>query len=260
MKQEDIYGDYSAFYDIYIGNWLDDLPFYLQYARDVRTPILEIGAGTGRLTIPFARNGNGVVAVDVSSSMLDILRRRIRTETPDLQEKIKIVESDASTLTLGERFDLTIVPYFTFNYFLTRDMQQRVLGTLSKHLLPDSKLLVDVFIPHGLIAKCPTHPVQEVNAVDPQTGNRIRGWITYSIEKTHQIEQRNHLFEVSRSDGTVVRSEFSTRRKYSFLSELQETFSSAGFSIDHEYGGFNQEKATETSERLVFVLKPTNAS
>ena len=95
MKQEDIYGDYSAFYDIYIGNWLDDLPFYLQYARDARTPILEIGAGTGRLTIPFARNGSGVVAVDVSSSMLDILRHRIRTETPDLQEKIKIVESDA---------------------------------------------------------------------------------------------------------------------------------------------------------------------
>ena len=260
MKQEDLYGDFSAFYDIYVGNWLDDLPFYLQYTQRLQTPVLEIGAGTGRLTIPIARSGTGVVAVDVSSSMLAILKDRIRTEARELQDRIKIVESDASVLKLDEQFGLAIVPFYTFNYFLTSDIQQRVLGTLSKHLLPEAKLLADVFVPHRLIAECPTHPVQKVDAIDPQTGNRIRGWNTYSIDKTRQIEQRSHLFEVSCSDGTVAKREFSTRRRYSFLSELRETFSSGGFSIEHAYGGFNQEKVTDTSERLVFVLKLMNVA
>lgn len=66
----DPYGDYSKFYDLYVGDKSDDIPFYLKYAQEARTPILEIGAGTGRLTIPFARAGHSVVAVDISPSML----------------------------------------------------------------------------------------------------------------------------------------------------------------------------------------------
>ena len=36
----DAYREYSQFYDLYVGDKSDDIPFYLEYAREARTPIL----------------------------------------------------------------------------------------------------------------------------------------------------------------------------------------------------------------------------
>ena len=55
--RSDIYADFSEFYDLYVGDWLDDLPCYLAYAAAARMPVLEIGAGTGRLTVPLQLHG-----------------------------------------------------------------------------------------------------------------------------------------------------------------------------------------------------------
>ena len=53
----DPYQEFAEFYDVYVGERLDDLPLYLDVARSSRTPMLEIGAGSGRLTVPLAREG-----------------------------------------------------------------------------------------------------------------------------------------------------------------------------------------------------------
>lgn len=50
----DVYGEYSEFYDVYVGDFLNDLPFYMEFASPVKTRVLEIGAGSGRLTLPMA--------------------------------------------------------------------------------------------------------------------------------------------------------------------------------------------------------------
>ncbi len=112
----DVYGDYSEFYDLYVGHRKIDLPFYLEYAKDIETSVLEIGAGTGRLTLPMAREGISVVAVDISSSMLAILESRMAEEPPEVIEKIKIVEVDVCKMELGAQYDLAMIPYYTFNY------------------------------------------------------------------------------------------------------------------------------------------------
>ena len=39
----DAYREYSKFYDLYVGDKSDDIPFYLKYARQAQTPILETG-------------------------------------------------------------------------------------------------------------------------------------------------------------------------------------------------------------------------
>lgn len=44
----------------------DDLAFYLAYARQAAGPVLEIGCGTGRVTIPLAAHGIEITGLDVS--------------------------------------------------------------------------------------------------------------------------------------------------------------------------------------------------
>src|SRR5579864_9562477 len=45
--------------------------FYLDEAKQAVGRVLELGCGSGRLTIPIARNGIEIIGADVSKPMLD---------------------------------------------------------------------------------------------------------------------------------------------------------------------------------------------
>ena len=141
---DDIYGEFSTFYDLYVGDWLEDLPLYLKYARGTQTPILEVGAGSGRLTVPLARAGHEIVAVDDSPSMLRLLRERLEQEGTDVRGRVRIVEGDICDLDLAIPHDLILVPFYTFNYLLTPRSQRMALGRLRHYLASSGQLLVDV--------------------------------------------------------------------------------------------------------------------
>ena len=255
MSTTDVYKDYSEFYDLYVGDRLVDLPFYLDYARSAQTPVIEIGAGSGRLTLPLARAGVCMVAVDVSISMLAILKSRLAEETSEVRRRVEVVEADASELDLGIRSDLIMVPYFTFNYFLTPQLQDMALQRFSDHLSPRGCLLVDLFTPLRRIENPSTEPVLIVDKVDPTTGNRVCGWETYRIDEESQIECRTHSFEVIQPDGPVRKSRYTVQRRHFFPSEAEKLFSDNGFSVDDLSAGYEREQPGPSSEQLMYVLR-----
>ncbi len=250
----DAYEALSEFYDIYVGERLDDLPFYLEFAKSAHTPVLEIGAGSGRLTVPLAREGVSLVAVDVSAAMLAILRSRLQRELDVVQRHVEIVEADACQLDLGKQFDLVIVPFYTFNYLLSPEVQASVLDRIAAHLTRLGWLLIDVFVPQRLLETCPTEPILKVDRVDPTTGHRVRGWNTYTFDQEQQIETRTHIFEVMRTDGSVRKREFATRRRYWFREQITELFTKRGFVVNRICTGYAGELANERSEQLMCVL------
>ena len=246
----DAYREYSKFYDLYVGDKSDDIPFYLEYARGAQTPILEIGAGTGRLTIPFARAGHSVVAVDVSPSMLAILDERLKEETSEIHARVQVVKADMRALALGTRFDVVIVPYFIFNYLMSRDDQRDALERLQAHMSPLACLLIDVFIPYRLIDDCPSEPVVVLDKIDPVTGDRVRGLVSFAVDTERQIESRRHVFEVKKSDGTVSESVFDSARRYSLPPELRDLFSQSGLSIEAELPDYGRSTDPVGESRL----------
>ena len=68
-NSSDVYQEYSEFYELYVGDRQVDLPMYKRYAANSGTPILEIGAGSGRLTIPLACEGHDSVLVGDSKGL-----------------------------------------------------------------------------------------------------------------------------------------------------------------------------------------------
>jgi len=70
------YVDYAEYYDAYHGTDFD-LQFYLDFGHQCGSPILELGCGTGRLTIPLAEAGFEVHGVDLSQNMLEICRHKV---------------------------------------------------------------------------------------------------------------------------------------------------------------------------------------
>ena len=250
----DTYADFSQFYDIYVGDWLDDLPFYMKYAQLITRPILEVGSGSGRLTIPLARAGLEVTALDSSSSMLAKLESRLRSESKEVQDRVSIVCANAQMMELSKQYELIIVPFYTFNYFLTSEAQIAVLKRLLSHLSQTGRLLLDVFVPHKRIKDCPPEPVLRVDTLDSQTGQKIRGWNAYRMDTQNQLEIRRHTFETISPDGRISKKEFSTQRRYFFKSELEKLFSKHGFHVEAVFAGYDERPADDKSEQLMFVM------
>src|SRR5688572_17319867 len=72
--------DYAPFYDWENARTLGrrDVPFWRNLARHVGGPVLELGCGTGRISIPLGRAGVPLVGIDRSAPMLDRARQRVR--------------------------------------------------------------------------------------------------------------------------------------------------------------------------------------
>lgn len=251
----DVYKEFSEFYDIYVGGKLDDLPFYLEYAKSVQTPVLEIGAGSGRLTIPLAQAGIFIIAVDISPSMLAILKSRLAQEPTEVQRRVQIVEGNACRLELKCKYELIIVPFYTFNYFLTPQAQNLALERFSAHLSQQGYLLIDLFVPLSRIENYSPDPILKVDTIDSRTGNRVHGWNIYTIDKERQIEFRRHIFEIIQPNGTVGKREFTTQRRYFFPSELEKLFSDNGLSVQDIFTGYKREQAHADSEQLLYVFR-----
>lgn len=250
----DVYQEYSEFYDLYVGDRQVDLPMYKGYAAKSGTPILEIGAGSGRLTIPLACEGHDVVAVDISPSMLTILGEKLTKQPVDVRSRIRVVESDVCSLDLGQTFDLVMVPFYTFNYLLTPQVQRKALSRIRSHLTPSGRLILDVFNPVGRIDTPVEGPVPTVDTTDPATGRRVRSWNTFRFDTEAPIEHITHRFETTQADGLVQIKEFSVQRRHFFSGELEQLVASQGFQVLAVSTGYEGDAPTANSEQLVYIL------
>src|SRR5262245_14653790 len=106
----------AALYDYEYRRRRADVTFYRQIARERlgsqgQGYLLELGAGTGRVTLPLARDGHHVVALDQSSTMLARLRARLASERPAVRPRVSVVEGDLRSFRVRRRFPLVIAAF-----------------------------------------------------------------------------------------------------------------------------------------------------
>lgn len=98
--------DAVVWHDVECGGYAADLPLWRALAREADGPVLDLGAGTGRVALDLAVTGHEVTALDADPAVLDELARRA-------QERglaVDCVHADARSLASIGRFALIIAP------------------------------------------------------------------------------------------------------------------------------------------------------
>ena len=137
-------------HDVECGFYTADLPLWREFAAEADGPILEIGCGTGRVTLDLAGRGHEVTGIDSEPALVDELRRRARrmmAADRASAANVRAVAGDVRALALGERFALAIAPMQVVQLLGGVAGRAAMLAAVSRHLLPAGRLavaLVDV--------------------------------------------------------------------------------------------------------------------
>jgi len=163
-----------AYYTATYFNRRHDIDYYVQKARLSRGPVLEYGAGNGRITVPLARAGLDVEGIDLSQAMLDDNARRLALEPPQVRARVKLHQGDMRSVRLERRFALVIAPFNTFLHLYDRRDVEAFLASVRSHLRPDGEFLFDFSIPQPAdLARDPEHSYSAPNLVHPETGESV---------------------------------------------------------------------------------------
>lgn len=131
-----------VWHDLECGHYRVDLPLWRELAEDARidTPtarILDVGAGTGRVSLDLARAGHAVTALDLDAELLGALSERAATE--NLQ--IETACADARNFKLDDGgFALCIAPMQTLQLLDGSPGRIAFLERARAHLLPGGLL------------------------------------------------------------------------------------------------------------------------
>ncbi len=196
----------ALWHDLECGDYREDLPFWLALAAETGGPVLDIGAGTGRVTLEIAATGTAVVGLDIEPALLAALAHR----SPALP--VETVVADACTFELDRRFGLIVAPMQTLQLL---DDRTAFLRRALMHLRPGGVLAAAVS--DAMDSFDPEHPIppppQEIDIGDLRYASQLLAVVEEdgraAIHRCRQITGRDaervvvHLDRVSPDEITA---------------------------------------------------------
>jgi len=245
----------SEFYDYHAKR--GDVKFYVDFATESGGPILEIGCGTGRILIPTARASINITGLDKSEEMLNICRRKLESEQPEVRDRVKLVHADMTDFNLGSKFSLVTIPYGPFNCLVSIDEQLKCLNCIKRHLHQKGTLVLDLFYPssrefssgvEGFLAKTPFEM--------PDGRSVTWGVRNSSVDYNRQTIHEEMTYYIHYSDGHDEALIYPSSLHYFYRYEAEHLLARTGFKIESVYSDFDKEPfGTKYPSELIFLAR-----
>ncbi|MFN2432599.1 MAG: class I SAM-dependent methyltransferase [Gemmatimonadota bacterium] len=251
-----------------------DVAFYLDQARRAGGPVLEAGAGTGRIAWPLARAGFRTVALERSAAMLRVARGKAHEHPADVRRRLRFVRGDIRRFELGRRFPLVLVTFRTFQMLLTPADQRAALATLRRHLTRGGTLVLDLFDPrldwcHP--AADPADAAARARAAarssaclrretlrHPETHNVVQvRVVSNDPDPLTQVLTQVWRFTERGADGRILRREEETLRlRWTHRQEMRWLLELEGFEVEAEHSDFHGSPPAYGLEQVWIARRP----
>jgi SAM-dependent methyltransferase len=250
----------AELYDLSVPDWPGEIAFYRELALAAKAqgqPVLEVGCGTGRVTLQLARDGVNIVGSDLSAEMLEIAHQK-SANIPN----VHWVQSDMRSLELNERFGLVVIPGHSFQFMLTPEDQLTCLEAIKRHLLPGGVLVVHLdHLDISWLGQLRTGlgGVFEAgkDVQHPATGHTIRKANAWTYEPSTQTATVVSTWEEIGADGEVLqRWEREAMKLHCiFRFEMAHLLARAGFDVQALHGDFYKNPLGDESSDMVWVAR-----
>ena len=242
----------ARFYDAVYAEVRDgtDNDFYLGRMAAAGGPVLEIGAGTGRLLREALRREVDAWGIDVSPAMVERCRAQL---APSQRDRVSV--ADAVTMRLGHCFALIVAPFRVLSHVAPVEDQLRLLDTVHEHLVPGGAFVFDLYVPNlkllleGLGERCDFDG-------EWTPGRRLRRLV--SSDPADLARQTNHVrmtFVWDEEDGER-RDTWEFDMRFYFRFEIEHLVARSKLRLAALHGDFAGGPLTAESRELVVVCRP----
>lgn len=226
------YDSVAEIYDLYVTADYD-VPFFLSETRGVRGPVLELMAGTGRLSLPLIEAGADLTCVDLSEGMLDILQRKL--DAQGLRAEVHC--QDICHLDLPSRYELAILPFQAFMEIVGEESQQAALASVARCLAPGGRFICTLHNPAVRRAQVDGQ-LRFVGRFPAEDGTLV---VSGFEQGGRPVVTRLQFFELFGPDGRqlwkrLLPMEFVLIERDAF----ERMARAAGFRLAHLYGSYDR--------------------
>jgi SAM-dependent methyltransferase len=225
-------------YDRWCAGVDHDIAFYVLACEGAHGPVIELGAGTGRIAVELARHGHRVIALDAAPAMLAQAERRAARYAVDL----RIVVGDLLDPPELPPSDRVIAPFRTFMHLTGDDERRRALRAAAGLLADGGQFIFDVFEPSAA----------DIRATHDRWIARREG---ISELPLWDAEERRLELDV-RLPGSVVSMTLEWRN----AGEWRELCREAGLDVVSAYSGFDGIDLTDQTGDQVYVCSRRRSS
>jgi ubiquinone/menaquinone biosynthesis C-methylase UbiE len=225
--------EYAPFYDWENARTLArrDIAFWQRLAAAQHEPVLELGCGTGRITLPVARTGARIVGIDRSAPMLTRARQRLRRA----RLPVMLARGDIRHLPFRRRakFGLVMAPYGILQS-LTREGDLRTtLDAVSRVLSVKGLFVID------LVPDLPrwSEYANRVSLAGRKGRGRVKLTESVRQDRRRRLTIFHQTYEERRGPERTIQRFTLTFRTLS-VPQMRRRLEAAGFRIDAVLGDY----------------------
>ena len=223
-------------------------PFMLELAKRAGNPVLELGCGTGRLTIPLAERGVDITGLDIVSGMIE----RANEKAQDVS--IEWILADARSYQMNRKFRLIFESGSVFQHMLTRPDQEAFLARVHEHLHDDGFFVVSAIFPRTPLLGS-TEDEQEWFTTQHPDGYEIHVSGTDFYDAVRQVKVETAHRRWRENDGKEVIRVAPLSLRYLFPQEMEALLHYNGFTVLEQYGDYDSSPLSSKSRMQIYVCK-----
>ena len=237
-------------YDRWIkGDYTSDnfLQFYLKLTSelDKDIEIVELGIGTGRISIEIAKNQNRkIIGIDHSSKMLEECRKNIINTK--MEQYIQLIEMDIRTLKLRQKAKFIMLPFRTIGHFLSLDDKKCLFKQIYNNLEVGGTFVVD-------------HYIFDREWADNHNDIYIKmysdGDITIYDKYKFNFDKQVLHCTIYEEIGTIKMQKASFNYSWIEPSQMKKILTNVGFKIKHSYGDFDFSPIDSNSGQQIWIVE-----
>jgi SAM-dependent methyltransferase len=235
-------------YDFEYRDHRHDVGWYrgLARARGPAQRIVELGAGTGRISVPLVHDGHHVTAVDRMDTMLARLRQKRGDLAPTAAARLEPVLGDITALPLPDASaDLVFAPFNVLMHLYGWEDLLRCFREAARVLVPGGQFAFDVILPDLEWLTWDPHERHAVtNFTHPRTGAAMVYSTNHTYDPNTQVchvriyyddaPKRPRAFKPPAESKQVVH----LAHRQIFPEELRMLVATAGLVLDNLGGNF----------------------